>query len=584
MQHRLPALAALVTLALSSALAACGDDPATAPATDTWVADTLPPMDTLPWDTLPAADTLPPADTLPVDTLPADTFVPPPEPTPICVAIRGNGELVTAHFAALARIAELFGPFDGVAGGSSGSITSFLTESMHMHPLLSTCAAGPCTRAEAGARLGLLYKSLFGYLGAMGERDEAVAVGRILGVIQLAQSEGIGELIAQNKISEAWSALVTLFESDDVRDLINPELLTLLKESPDQGKHVRDIWSMLTGFGSFSADDPIIFIRPGIVNFAGLAAEVGRIGSFYAGYGAFDTAAWTAFLDGCAEAGLGLPWPLVAGIDVGGTSCGQRFSTLLTAWRASFIPTEDTAPNRIDDRVGAHMRALAITSVLTGQAATQFATAWTAYQNAQTWTLPVAFADVKAGYWGKAVDVSGVVSNPRGYLDLKTSKATTLGQATWREVLSLSPAEPGLSRAIALDATRVSAGGWPDLEPVLALKNAGCERVVYLTRRGASSPFGRGVAKLLGASDADLDALHDLASPTSSFSLSLTEAAGVWCTDWNAFGATDLTGLSLDAYNAPFEVHDPTLVPAGPAYAPTTTDAGLVGCTPGVTP
>ena len=564
--------------------AGCGEDAITA--TPDVLADTALPVDTAPADTASAPDTLS-VDTLTVDAVDAadaaDTAAP-PEPTPICVAIRGNGELITAHFAALARIAELFGPFEGVAGGSSGSITSFLTESMHMHPLLRDCGGAVCTRAQAGARLGLLYKSLFGYLGAMGDRDEAVAVGRILGVIALAQEEGIGELIAQDKLSEAWSALVTLFESPDVRDLINPELLTLLKDSPAPGKHVRDIWAMLSGFGSFSAADPIIFVRPGIVNFPGLAAEVGRIGSFYAGYGAFDAAGWAAFLDGCAEAGMGLPWPLVAGIDAGGQSCGKRFSALLDPWRASFIPTEATAPNRIDDRVGAHMRVLVATSVLTGQAATAFDSAWNNYKSAQAWTLPVAFGDVKAGYWGKAVDVSGVVSNPKGYADLKTSKAMTLGQATWREALSLSPAEPGLARAQALDATRVSAGGWPDLEPVLALENAGCERVVYLTRRGESSVFGRGVAQLLGASDADLAALHDLGSPTSSFSLSLSEAAGVWCTDWNAFGATDLTGISLDAYNAPFEVHDPTLVPAGPAYAPTTLRANLVGCTPGVTP
>jgi len=582
MLHRVTTAWATAALILA---ASCGGDGG---GTET---DTIPPVDTVaPVDTSVA-------DSAEADTAPADTAEPadtqdaaevadtsgPPETTPVCVAIRGNGELITAHFAALSRIAEIFGPFDGVAGGSSASITSFLTESMHMHPLLWECPGGTCTRAQAGARLGLLYKSLFGYLGAMGERDEAVAVTAILGVIQLAKDEGIGELVDADKISEAWSALVTLFESEDVRGLVNPEVVTLLKDSPDKAEHVKDIWNGIKSFGAFDSEDPSIFVRPGLINFPGLASHVGRIGSFYAGYGAYDEAAWRAFLDGCAEGGVGFNWPIVATIDVDGTSCGDRFAALLSAWRADFIPQEDTVGNRVEDRVGQHLRTLAITSVLTGQAAQTFQTALDQYLAAQPWTLEVAFADVKAGYWGAAVDVAGVVNDPEGFGDLKTSKAITLGQATWREVLSLSPAEPGLSRAVALNASQVSAGGWPDLHPVLALRNAGCERVIYLTRRGKDSSFGRGVAALLGASAADDTALYDLGTPTSGFATSLREAAGVWCTDWDNVGATNLSGMMNDAYNAPFEVHDETLVPAGPAYEHTTDSAGLVGCTPGVT-
>lgn len=581
---RATSLRRLALIPCALALTACaGDEPAPGDAiADTGAQDTAVSSDTAETPDAVAADAAT-ADAA-TDDAATDDAASPAEPTPVCVAIRGNGELITAHFAALARIAETFGPFEGVAGGSSASITSFLTESMHMHPLLWRCGEATCSRAAAGARLGLMFKSLYGYLAAMGERDEAVAVGRILGVIALAQEEGIGELIAQDKLSEAWSALVTLFESPDVRALINPELISLLADSPDIGFHVREVWDMLSGFGSFTAGDPTIFVRPGIVNFAGLASEVGRIGSFYAGYGEVDEAGWAAFFDACAEAGVGLLWPEVAALEVGGETCGARFSALLGPWRDAFIPVEATADNRIDDRVGAgELRTLAITSVLTGPAATAFAEAWANYQEARPWSLEVAFVHVMTGYWGKASDVAGVVGNGHGYADLKTSKAMSLGQATWREALSLSPAEPGLARAQALDAGRVSAGGWPDLEPVLALKNAGCERVLYLTRQSAASGFGRGVAQLLGASAADDAALYDLGSPTSSFSLSLTEADGVWCTDWNAFGATDLAGLMADAHEAPFEVRGDALVPAGPPYPHTTASAGLVGCTPGVT-
>lgn len=577
----------LVVLALA---AACGDDGAATATDATSAADTGAATDAAGSDA--TADAATPSDTAtsPADAASdasasdADTSSP-AEPTPVCVAIRGNGELITAHFAALSRIAELFGPFDGVAGGSSGSISAFLTESMHMHPGLATCGETACSRAEAGARLGLLYKSLFGYIEAMGDTDEAVAVAQILGVIELAKSKGIGELVSAERLSEAWSALTSLLTSDEVADLVNPEVLTFLQAPVSLTAHVKDVWEAFTTFGNFKADSAKIFLRPGLVNFAGLAQKIGRIGSFYAGYGAFDATAWEAFFTACATPGVGKPWPEVAALSSDGKTCRERFRAILDPWRTAFIPTEtDTnVPNRVSDRVGAHLRTLVVTSVLTNQAAADFTTAREAYFGDESWTFAPSFGDVRVGYWGAAVDTSGAVGNPRGYPDLKTSKAMTLGQTTWLEALSLSPAEPGLSRAQERSGGQVSAGGWPDLAPVLALKNAGCERVIYLTRRGGDSVFGQQIAGLLGMTTEQQHALYDLANPDSSLNLSLSEAAGVWCTDWNAFGATDLAGIIADATTAPLEVHDPTLTSLAP-YGGRTTRANLPGCTPGVVP
>ena len=39
----------------------------------------------------------------------------------LCVGIRGNGEKITAHFGALARIVENYGKIDGSAGGAGGT-------------------------------------------------------------------------------------------------------------------------------------------------------------------------------------------------------------------------------------------------------------------------------------------------------------------------------------------------------------------------------------------------------------------------------------------------------------------------------
>ncbi len=535
-------------------------------------------------DTATATDAAPDAGsdgTTPTDLGAEDANQPPAEKS-VCVAIRGNGELITAHFAALARIAETFGPFDGVAGGSSASITSFFTESMHLHPGLKTCGKASCTKLEAGSRLGLMYKSLYGYIAAMGERDEAVAVTILLGVVEQAKTLGIGGLVDSGKLKEALDALITLLSSPDVKDLVNKEIFDLLLDSPEPTKHVAEVWSALSTLGSFKADSTVIFLRPGVVSFPGFAEKLGRIGSFYAAYGPVDLAAWEAFFQGCATPGRGKTWPEVAALDLGnGTTCGAHFKTMLGAWRDGFIPAEKTEKNRIDDLVGAHMRAVAITSALTGANVAAWNKAREAYLKAEPWTLELGFDDVHVGYFGSDAVTSLIVKNPRGYADLKSKKAKALGQVPWRLALSLSPAEPGLARAVAIDSERVSAGGWPDLEPVLALRNAGCDRVIYVTRRGASSPFARAVAGLAGMSPEQDKQIHDLNDPKSSFSLSLSEAAGVWCTDWNAFSLTQLPEIVYDSWNAPFELHDPTWKPLQGDFQTTTLDRlDIIGCTP----
>ena len=562
--------------------AACGDDASPADTAAVDVADSAA-VDTIVADTAieTAVDTVADVGGDATEDVVPDASE--PEPTPICVAIRGNGELITAHFAALSRLAELYGPFEGVAGGSSGSISAFLTESMHMHPRLWRCGERACTRAEAGLRLALMYKSLFGYVAAMTERDEAVAVAAILDIVTLAKEQGIGELVSGGKLQEAWTALVTLLESDDVANLVNGEVLEHLRQTPNLGYHVPDVWKGISLLGAFTADDPTMFFRPGLVDFAGLAEKLGRIGSFYAGYGAFDDAGWEDFFATCGEPALGLPWGQIENVPIAGRTCGERFRALLDPWRASFIPTEGQGDNRIRDRVGAHLRTLVVTSVLTGDAATRWQTARASYLAATPFTFTPSFAEVRVGYWGAAADTAAAAGNPLGFGDAKTAKAMTLGQPTWLEALSASPAEPGLSRAVPISAGGASAGGWPDLAPILALKNAGCEHVVYVTRRGGESVFAQGIAGLLGMDEATRLSLFDLATASSAFNRSLEAAAAVWCTDWNAFTAFDLAGLVGDAYGAPMELHDASLV-ALRTYANQSLRLGVAGCTPGVAP
>jgi hypothetical protein len=235
------------------------------------------------------------------------------------------------------------------------------------------------------------------------------------------------------------------------------------------------------------------------------------------------------FLDGCATGSKGLLWVDPNGgadaraVTTGdGTSCGDAFAAQVTAYLAAApLEAEPGSGSRIDETIGDTLNALAATSVVTGDGIAAYADARAAYQSGQypTGDIPfaVTFDEVKFGYWGSAASLTTVLANPMGYTDEKTQKAISLGPATWRAILSRSPAEPGLARLRDLPDGSLAAGGWPDLAPVLALKNLGCQRVVYVTRHDAESAFAVGVATKLGMTSADDTALYDLSNPSSGF-------------------------------------------------------------------
>ena len=77
------------------------------------------------------------------------------------------------------------------------------------------------------------------------------------------------------------------------------------------------------------------------------------------------------------------------------------------------------------------------------------------------------------------------------------------------------------------------------IRQVVRYQDVGCDQVVYVTRTGNESGFALGVARLLGMNAADEAALYDLDNPESSYSQSISEADGVWCTNWNDISATD---------------------------------------------
>jgi hypothetical protein len=500
----------------------------------------------------------------------------------LCVGVRGNGPRIYSHFGAMARIHEHYGLIDGVAGGSSGSITTFLTESIYANPNITQCGNERCTDEQAALRVALMYKSLEGYIDVFATSDEVVAFQQLLPILREIRERDVEGMIEAGDYEEARQALITIYESEDIRDLINDEMLELLKNSPDPVYHVKDLWKGISSFGSFSVDSDRIFIRPGVLDFGALAEKLDRIASFYAAYGPADDGAWQYFLDACAPQTRGMSWQEIARRQTDADiTCGELYEDMATRYRDQFIATRDEFDTRLDDQVGEHLTAMVSTSVIEGDAASQFEVARQQYEDARDYTFEPSFDDVRFGYWGQPDVLAAVEANPMGYEDLKTAKFRALGAGTYRDALAYSPAEPGMARALEIDDGQLSAGGWSDLEPSLVLENAGCDQVIIVTRRGGSRGFGTAVARLLGMNDAQADALYQL-DGDSAVTRSLEEADGVWCTDWDAFEMTDIEGVRQDGYTAPLEAKGDYLSGGDAAYTNVEPRLGLPSCTPGV--
>ncbi len=494
----------------------------------------------------------------------------------VCVGIRGNGPRLWAHFSSLARISEEFGEISAAAGGSSGSLSVFVTESIRANPLIRDCGGRACNRRERAERQALLFKSIEG-LQQAGLLEDVLLVAALA---QAIEDQGLLELLeSPETAAEGLAALIDLLSDPAVQQILNPELRFLLEQSPDPLFHARDIADSLAGGLSFEVDDPTVFVRPGVVNFAAFAEIVGRLGSFLAGVGPVDQAGLASYLDACAGPGRGLEWPAVAALPAPGGTCGEQFADLFDAFRAGLTPD---SPSRLDDPIGRFLPALVTTSVLEGDAVPAFQSAKDQYFAAQPVdALGIAFEDVGFGYWGRERELGRVELLLRLFFrDAKSRKFTRIDAAPWREILQYSPAEPGHSRAVELPDGRVSAGGWTDPVPSQVLRSLGCLRIVLVNRRDGIGSFTTDVATLLGASPADLDALYELSDPHSGFTTALRTADGVWCTDWDAPDTFDIRALSAQGWSPPLE----TSVPRFLRYENASRDIDIPGCSPGVTP
>ena len=469
----------------------------------------------------------------------------------VCAAIRGNGELIWGHFGSLASLLEKQGMIDGVAGGSSGSISSFLFESIMINPALKEgCASTPCAPQEAAKRAALLLKTIYYWLDVARDSKEGRALNHLYVIATALKDFNASDLtsLSVDTIRQSITSLVEVLGSETLRDLINDDFIQFVKDPAIFSQTDTSSIQMLKfraseaqkavqQFGKFDASTADIFFRPGLVNFRAVGTLIGHIADFYAGYSPHVAPLWAGLFKECVDTSVGkLPWEVLQG------SCSQRFKEMVDLYMAH---VSELSVHRVDEAVGSHLHVLAATAVLVnGQ--DRLNAAWERYREGKSLDLQLSADDFKIGYASTAAVLAKAASVASTQQDLKSAMFTSLGAMKWADVLAVSPAEPGLTNVQKFtdgsSRTLYSFGGWGDLSPVQILKASGCGKVIYVTRQGEESPFAQQVATQAGFG-AMLEKLFSATNSASSYYQAMHQADAIYCTNWNAYSGFSTDGI-----------------------------------------
>lgn len=530
-----------------------------------------------------------------------------------CVAIRGNGENVSAHWSALGKIVEEAGMPTGAAGGSSASISLFFIESVEKNPILNALKAKDPVLARKAQ--GMMFKSMPHYIVNLLEIENVVSVYSFM--TQLAASKAKGK-------DGFWGAIEAAKNYDQVAKaysrfmpLVNPEMLAGLKSPSTFNFYKNQMMKAIEVFGAFNANtDENLFVRPGLVDFKYFALWLGTIADFYAGnVDPKIQRGMEQFIGDCAEQSYGKSFT-----DPEFAQCRETFKNLVKA----YVPQDMDAfaHKRLFEQVGERMNTFPTTSIIKGGAVQRYQALLANFKKGNAQADYAHFSldfdrELDYGFWGPSD--AKLTRMKRGVAkrdDLKSKKFRALGTANWFEVLATSPAEPGLAnfQRIPVGATweqvkeervkpsetrwnslsyreELSGGGWSDLHPSIVLKASGlCGNVVYLTRQNGDSVFGQQVfirltglqgkvpfwtqigekdadkiqgvqgtnrlgfqTKGLSAENTPWDLISNLGNVKSSFNASIREADVVYCTDWDRYGMFEGEHAPMieEAYTAP---------------------------------
>ena len=478
-----------------------------------------------------------------------------------CAAVRGNGARIYTHFGSLAKFHETYGMLWGISGGSSGSVVSFFVESMYSNPLLTDCGNGQqCSPDETAARAALLMKTFASEPEALQSFPDSAAFFLPIQVAQTITQRKVTELLLDDP-ALAVRQFKEILDSPSVARYSNPEIMSALQQASHQPEMVADLVTGILNASEYKLESYRSLLRPGLTYFSALSESLGRVGTFYAGMGsAIDRDTMQRFFQSCATPGRGKDWSEVSGLPVGDSTCGDVFKNQLKKYYQDSLAANPQLPSRIDHKIGGlpSLRVLVSVTQMGGESAKMWRKAHADYLRQRPIEWSPDFNDWSIAYAGKDEEVDLLLKNVRGYQDLKTSRARKFKDMSWREMISRSPAEPGTSRAIDTIGGSVTTGGWADGQPVLALKNIGCDEVVLFDTIPDMSYQAR-VAELFGATQKDLEALFAFDQPLSSLALSVQQADGFWCVDWYQPHLKTPAALATAGWTGTYEVRSARL-------------------------
>jgi hypothetical protein len=512
-----------------------------------------------------------------------------------CLAIRGNGELWPAHWGAMANVVEKLGLPAKQAGGSSATVTLMMNEAIASNVFVQSAVD-----EKKRARAALLWKSLEGVTQFLSTRDEWREFqtlyqrssrwrsdGWLNGLIQALGSKDSSAVENLELVRNTYQvgARLGLISERNYAPLYFSVSRILDGASSAQDLAIARFYAgelkkAIEVAGEFNArTDDNLFFRPGVVDFERFGIQLGRLAEFFA---AKDLSysqhkAWGSFFQKCATAAVGKTWSELV---------EDKPECVPLLFRLLNEHFKTSQKSFADHPIGGVIPSFATSTVLVDSAAQEADQALKDYEAALDSKFGQRFKisnpeHIRFGYWGRADDLSAL-GQRLDLTDEKSRRFLSLGSVTWQEILRLSPAEPGLASLQRFEnagRSMISAGGWSDLHPVRVLRAAGCEQVVYITRRGGESLFAQGVAKRLFGFDrdwkffdpeksatlnnigdaTDLESvwskLYNLGNPISSFRKALDSADAVLCTDWNHFEIRNgVKEMIRDSYRSPFFV------------------------------
>jgi hypothetical protein len=532
-----------------------------------------------------------------------------------CVGVRGNGEAEPAHLGALSRMVEDYSMPKAMAGGSSATVTMFLAEQVKKSPVTANV-----TDAERKRKIqALMIKSMPEFEAAM------TADAKVAEFSGLAAAAKKGDFKEIEKALDAFStngqgAMPGLKEVlGKYGKLLNPELVRGLESNP--ARFVPEAKQSIKQLGAFDGvHDDTLFFRPGLVDFKSTAVVLGYMADFYAGNTDGATKAkLDKYFNDCADPTFHKEW-----MDAP-EQCRMQFRQIA----ADYLAAGNFQNKALFDKVSAGGDVMPTTSILQGQSLEDYNKLKSRYQHGMLSTAAEMKRykdwsanfknDVKFGYWGKPSQLAAVdkgLEKYRAQGDVRAEHFKGLGDANWFDVLSVSPAEPGIANAqqIPMDTSReqvlaelqkpeskrwlsmhyrpgmLSVGGWDDLQPTEVMKQfPGCDRTLFLTRSAdyGDSRFGQQVMVRIAGEQAKVpfwehigdggpggwcddkikaaggnpdvvresawNQLANLCNPNSSFRRALDVSDGSYCTDWDNAKYEVFDGLMREAVKNAYE-------------------------------